>query len=112
MIRAVIGHELSDDSHFLGGVHGVLRTWTVEVGLTKSVRIVVAAILVTDTIVSISFVVIATIFSRATGLALDLTGVRGDLGGLFVSFPDIHFGTATTVLAFPGVWISWRWVPA
>jgi len=79
-VRTVVSHELSDDSHLFGGVHGVLGAWTVEVGLTQSEWVVVATILVAEALISLIFIVVTAIGSRATGLTFDFAGVRSDLG--------------------------------
>lgn len=106
---AVVGNELSDDGHLGVGVDSLALA--IEAGVSHTVGVEVASVLVADTEVSVWSVVAAL----GAGAALLLGGgarVRSVGGSHAVGLPDIHLVAASSVLALTGVWIEIRWSPS
>ena len=89
----VVCDELGDDSEWLGGIDS--QASTVERLVAETISVEVAAVLITDTIVT--FIAGTTVSTRATGLPVDRAGMRGVGRGDAVCLPDIHLTAASTV---------------
>lgn len=86
VVTAVIGNELSDDSHLLGGIDGLAAA--VVGGITHTEGVEIATILVANTLVTVGTVVTA-LESLASVRAVGRAGVWGVSSGHGVGFPDI-----------------------
>lgn len=82
-----VGGELRDDGHGLVGVD--IHALSVIIELANAVRVIWAAVLVTDAI-------IAALGASALVQAGDVARVRGDMGGSGISLPDIKFVAASS----------------
>ena len=105
----VVGEELRDNSYLLRGVDS--HALSEECLITHTERVEVAAVLVTDT--GLSVVAVAAVsLVLAAGLSLDAAYVRGDCRTHGVGFPDIHFIAACSELSLSSVRIVRRTGPA
>jgi hypothetical protein len=104
----VAGEELGDDGELGVGVD--LQAWAVVGGVTHTVRVEVATVLVAHTTVAVGTV---TAFgARASVLAVDCAAVRSVGSGVLVGLPDIHLIAAGSVVTLAGVGVVGGWGPA
>lgn len=100
--RVIRGEELGDDGHLLRGVN--YEPGTEEGCIAHTVGVEIAAVGIAGAVVAVSGGV--TLRTTAAVLTLDSTRMSGVGSGNAVSFPDIHFVAAGSVVACSTVGIS------
>ncbi|MCQ0521517.1 hypothetical protein [Klebsiella pneumoniae] len=108
-ISTIVGQELGDNSEWLSSVDDL--AWTVKGSVTHSVWIEVATVWITGTSVSIVRVSTTTVIAGTHSLTWSVTWVWSDGVGNGVGFPNVHFGTARTVVTDASVSVVRRWLP-
>ena len=105
-----ISVELSNNGKWTGGVNSL--AFTIEVSCAGSEWIEITAILVADSIKSMTGgVVTAGHWILAFCLSIKVARMRCESRGDLVSLPDIKLGAAATPLSESGIGVSRRWVP-
>merc|ERR1711998_398681 len=99
IVGAILSDELSCDSDWLCGVNRVFGSRTIELGVAQTVGLNVAAVLVTDTLKSLTLGVVAAIDTMAASLPLNLAGVHGESSAVLVCLPDVNLSAAGSIFA-------------
>mmetsp|Transcript_3850 Transcript_3850/g.6473 ORF Transcript_3850/g.6473 Transcript_3850/m.6473 type:complete len:237 (+) Transcript_3850:357-1067(+) len=99
IISPICGEELCHHSHGPQRVHSELSTSSIEALVAHSKWVDVTAILVTDTVVALTFVSVAASNAFTTVLPWHLTVVRCVGRGHAVCLPDVHLGAAAAILS-------------
>lgn len=99
VVSAVTGNELSNHLEGLGGVDLIVLVGAVEGLVTHAVRVEVATVFVTNSILALSLVVVAAINTFAAIVAWFVARVGSELSGETVGLPNVHFCAASTIVA-------------
>ena len=107
-ISAIGSDELSDNGELAVRVDGHARPK--EGAVTHTPGVEIASVLVANTTVTV--VTITAVGAGATTLLGNRAGMGGIGSRVFVGLPDIHLGTASSVLALSSVGIVAGWGPS
>mmetsp|Transcript_55838 Transcript_55838/g.115276 ORF Transcript_55838/g.115276 Transcript_55838/m.115276 type:complete len:317 (+) Transcript_55838:868-1818(+) len=101
LVCAVRGQKLCHHRHRPGRVHRKVRSLPIEAGVAIAERVDVAAVLVTEPIVSLATVVVSTLCAFADVLAwhVDVARVGRVSRGHVVRLPNVHLCAAGAIVA-------------
>mmetsp|Transcript_72377 Transcript_72377/g.172882 ORF Transcript_72377/g.172882 Transcript_72377/m.172882 type:complete len:294 (+) Transcript_72377:772-1653(+) len=100
-VSTIRSEELRHDGHRPARVDSPLRSRTIERSVLVPERVDVAAILVTNSVVSLTAVIVSTLSAAAHVLTrgVNVTRVWGISRCHFVRLPNVHLCTACTIVA-------------
>jgi hypothetical protein len=110
-VSVILSDELCCDLNWLGGVNLEIGAWTEELLVSKTIRLHIAAILVTDTLESVTGCIVTAVNTFTLSLSVSLARVHGESRAVLVRLPDVNLSAATSVLAGSRVGVGGTWLP-